>query len=128
MAKKCKIWMSNSIFDNNILHDVEHINHNSEEYHKICVQSRFTQIETIKKSVENLLKNHKEIDLEGFYISSGATYYIALSLKREFEDYIYQLPMNRLWNKPNTRYRRININEEYKKLKMEVEKYADYKD
>lgn len=128
MAKKCKIWMSSSIFDDHILHDTEHINPNSEEYHKIYARSRFTQIETIKKSVENLLENHKEIELEGFYVSSGATYYIALSLKREFEDYVYQLPMNRLWNKPNTCYERINLNETYEKLKMEVEKYADHKD
>jgi len=132
MARKCKIWMSSSIFDDDFLYDVEGVNPNTREYHKIYTQSQFNQIKTIKEKIETLLDRHKEIELEGFYISSGARYYVALSLKSEFKDYLSELSVPnsydsliRLRNAPNTCYSRIDLNEEYERVKEEAERYND---
>ena len=123
MAQRRKVWISCDIFTDDFLQSIENLNPNSKERKDTYVSSRYRQISHIRKELMGFLNRHKEISMEGFYISSGARYYIALFAEREYDHLIDELPdtITRLRNRPHTSFCKIDLEEQYKKLKVQAE-------
>ena len=124
MAQKRKVWISCAIFTDDILKSTEDLNPNSQEWHNTIVLSQYRQISFIKGEIEGFLNRHKEITMEGFYMSSGARYYIAFFIESEYDHFVDEFPktMTRLRNRPNTNYRKIDLEEQYIELRTEAKK------
>ncbi len=125
MAPKRKIWLSAPILYDDFLTDTEGFVAESEEHKKIYAVLRVVQISNIKNKVERFLKHHEYFELEGFYVSSGATYYIALLTKETFDDGVFRelYDIVRLRNAPKTRYKKIDLYEEYETLMKEANSF-----
>ena len=124
MAQRRKVWISCDIFSDDYILDEDGTHCNSLEWHNTIVLSQYRQISFIKREIEGFINRHKEITMEGFYISSGARYYIAFFIESEYDHFVNEFPntMTRLRNRPNTSYRKIDLEEQYIKLRTEAKK------
>ena len=130
--RKRKIWLRSSMLDDDFLKETEGMNPNTASYAKAYSNSRLKQLMKIKAQIGNLLAKRREVELEGFYKSNGATYYTVLLVpfnNREWEkeldvDYWLNTVMNNeqhlfmeLSNRPRSGgYQRVELVEEYEEV------------
>lgn len=135
MERKHKIWISAGVHTINFSRVTEGLHPKTEEYRMADVLSRYVQTALVRCEIEGLIMRHKDIELKGYYIS-GSKYYIELLADWDNEKYIDELPIScstflpaepmlKMNSRPRIGYRKIDINEEYERLKRKVDEYKD---
>ncbi len=134
MAKrKHKVWLSSCIFDRTVDTEwaYESCKDNKERGNLLSL-AEYSQIVKIQEQIYGLIHRHKDIELVGFYQSSGARFYTILRLKKEDEKFLEELDIapysfiypellfTRLWNRPNVPYEEINFCERLEVLVNEI--------